>query len=181
MGLLATHFSPNFFSFARTPSIVKGNKSLNLVWFKWGSQWWGILKHFPQSRCIFIPHWTRESSRVLCNMDGSTPEQYFFLGLIGINLYFRVFFDVDQSQTRWERGRKEEEEVLVSTRHRAASRRFLVLTLFGFLFTPEYRRYWKIMIFSRRKRRIIRPKTHFFLSLRAPDSLPPYSVVKTNA
>ena len=44
----------------RTPSIVKGNKSLNLVWFKWGSQWWGIVKHFPQSRCILISHWSRE-------------------------------------------------------------------------------------------------------------------------
>ena len=35
----------------RTPWIV--NKSLNLVWFKWGSQWWGILKHFPQRRYIY--------------------------------------------------------------------------------------------------------------------------------
>ena len=56
----------------RTPSIVKGNKSLNLVWSKWGSQWWsssiccylplvqwllgqwGILKHFPQSRMMYL-------------------------------------------------------------------------------------------------------------------------------
>ena len=66
---------------ARTPSIVKGNKSLkisHLVWSKWGSQWWsssiccylplvewlisqwGILKHFPQSIWIFICHWPRE-------------------------------------------------------------------------------------------------------------------------
>ena len=66
---------------ARTPWIVKGNKSLSLVWSKWGSQaanirssfmccnlplvkWllgqWGILKHIPQSRCIFISHWSRE-------------------------------------------------------------------------------------------------------------------------
>ena len=45
---------------SRTPWIVKGNKSLNLVWFKWGSQWWGILKHFPQRRCILISHWSRE-------------------------------------------------------------------------------------------------------------------------
>ena len=30
----------------RTPSIVKGNKSLNLVWSKWGSQWWGFWKVF---------------------------------------------------------------------------------------------------------------------------------------
>ena len=44
----------------RTPSIVKGNKSLNLVWFKLGSQWWAILKHFPQSRYILISHWSRE-------------------------------------------------------------------------------------------------------------------------
>ena len=44
----------------RTPWIVKGNKSLNLVWFKWGLQSWGILKHFPQSRCILISHWSRE-------------------------------------------------------------------------------------------------------------------------
>ena len=47
----------------RTPSIVKGNKSLkisHLVWFKRGSQWWAILKHFPQSRCILISHWSRE-------------------------------------------------------------------------------------------------------------------------
>ena len=44
----------------RTPSIVKGNKSLSLVWSKWGSQWWGILKHFPRSRCIFFSHWSRE-------------------------------------------------------------------------------------------------------------------------
>ena len=29
----------------RTPGIVKGNNP-SLVWFKWGSQWWGILKHF---------------------------------------------------------------------------------------------------------------------------------------
>ena len=41
-------------------TIVKGNKSLNLVWFKWGSQWWGILKDFHQSRCILISHWSRE-------------------------------------------------------------------------------------------------------------------------
>ena len=27
---------------ARTPAIVKGNNLLNLVWFKWGSQSWGI-------------------------------------------------------------------------------------------------------------------------------------------
>ena len=48
---------------SRTPGIVKGNKSLkisHLVWFEWGSQWWGILKHFPQSRCILISHWSRE-------------------------------------------------------------------------------------------------------------------------
>ena len=70
---------------ARTPSIVKGNKSLSLVWSKWGSQWrglvldlesssmccnlplvewllgqWGVLKDFPQSRCIFNSHWSRE-------------------------------------------------------------------------------------------------------------------------
>ena len=32
--------------FTRTPSIVKGNKSLNLVWSKWGSQWWGFGKVF---------------------------------------------------------------------------------------------------------------------------------------
>ena len=44
----------------RTPWSVKGNKSLDLVWFKWGSQWWGTLKHFPQSRCILISHWSRE-------------------------------------------------------------------------------------------------------------------------
>ena len=44
----------------RTPSIVTDNKSLNLVWFKWGSQWWGIVKHFPQSRCILISHWAIE-------------------------------------------------------------------------------------------------------------------------
>ena len=44
----------------RTPSIVRGKKSLNLVWFKWGSQWWGILKHFAQSRCILISHWSWE-------------------------------------------------------------------------------------------------------------------------
>ena len=43
-----------------TPAIVKGNNSLNLVWFKWGSQWWGILKYFPQNRCILISHWSRE-------------------------------------------------------------------------------------------------------------------------
>ena len=29
------------FNWIRTPWIVKGNKSLNLVWFKWGSQRWG--------------------------------------------------------------------------------------------------------------------------------------------
>ena len=45
---------------ARTPWVVKGNKSLNLVWFKWGSQRWGILKDFPQSRCNLISHWSRE-------------------------------------------------------------------------------------------------------------------------
>ena len=53
----------NGIEMARTPSIVKGNKSLkisHLVWFKWRSQWWGILKHFPQSRCILISHWLRE-------------------------------------------------------------------------------------------------------------------------
>ena len=30
----------------RTPSNVKGNKSLTLVWSKWGSQWWGLRKLF---------------------------------------------------------------------------------------------------------------------------------------
>ena len=44
----------------RTPSIVTDNKSSSLVWFKWGSQWWGIVKHFPQSRCILISHWAIE-------------------------------------------------------------------------------------------------------------------------
>ena len=34
-----------------TPSIVKGNKSLNLVWSKWGSQWWGL-------QCVAISHWS---------------------------------------------------------------------------------------------------------------------------
>ena len=38
----------------RTTGIFKGNNPLSLVWFKWGSQWWGILKHFPQGRCILI-------------------------------------------------------------------------------------------------------------------------------
>ena len=47
----------------RTPGIVKGNNPLSLVWFKWGSQWWGILKHFPQSRCILISHWSREKKQ----------------------------------------------------------------------------------------------------------------------
>ena len=47
----------------RTPRIVKGNNPLSLVWFKWGSQWWGILKHFPQSRCILISHWSREKKQ----------------------------------------------------------------------------------------------------------------------
>ena len=59
----------------RTPSI-KGNN-----WSNWGSQWWsssiycylplvewllgqwGILKHFPQSRCIYISHWSREKKQ----------------------------------------------------------------------------------------------------------------------
>ena len=49
----------------RTPSIVTDNKSLNLVWFKWGSQWWGIVKHFPQSRCILISHCTMRLSVAL--------------------------------------------------------------------------------------------------------------------
>ena len=44
----------------RTPGIVKGNNLLSLVWFKWGSEWWGILKHFAHSRCILISHWSRE-------------------------------------------------------------------------------------------------------------------------
>ena len=52
-------------AFAYTPWIVKGNKSLNLVWFEWGSQWWGILKHFPQSRCILISHWSREKEQTI--------------------------------------------------------------------------------------------------------------------
>ena len=49
-------------SLLRTPGIVKGNNPLSLVWFKWGS-WWGILKHFPQSRCILISHWSREKKQ----------------------------------------------------------------------------------------------------------------------
>ena len=52
--------------FSRTPGIVKGNNSLkisHLVWFKWGSQWRGILKDFPQSRCILISHWSREKKQ----------------------------------------------------------------------------------------------------------------------
>ena len=47
----------------QTPGIVKGNNPLkisHLVWFKWRSQWRGILKDFPQSRCILISHWSRE-------------------------------------------------------------------------------------------------------------------------
>ena len=43
--------------------IVKGNNPLSLVWFKWWSQWWGILKYFPQSRCILISHWSREKKQ----------------------------------------------------------------------------------------------------------------------
>ena len=31
----------NYLEITGTPAIVKGNKSVNLVWFKWGSQWWG--------------------------------------------------------------------------------------------------------------------------------------------
>ena len=50
-------------NYSRTPAIVKGNKSLYLVWFKWGSQLWGILKHFSQSRCIIISHWSREKKQ----------------------------------------------------------------------------------------------------------------------
>ena len=59
--------------FTRTPAIVKGNKSLNLVWFKWGSQLWGILKHFSQSRCILISHWSREKkqSAIIIQMEGA--------------------------------------------------------------------------------------------------------------
>ena len=48
---------------SRTPGIVKGNNPLSLVLFKWGSPWWGILKHFPQSRCILISHWSREKKQ----------------------------------------------------------------------------------------------------------------------
>ena len=44
----------------RTPWLVKCNNPLNLVWSRWGSQSWGILKHFPESRCILISHWSRE-------------------------------------------------------------------------------------------------------------------------
>ena len=51
------------FAATRTPWIVKCNKSLSLVWFKWGSQWWGILKDFPQSRCILISHGSREEKQ----------------------------------------------------------------------------------------------------------------------
>ena len=53
----------------RTPAIVKGNKSLNLVWFKWGSQWWEILKHFPQSRCILISLVERKVAEFYHNID----------------------------------------------------------------------------------------------------------------
>ena len=56
-------YSGGFSSSTRTPGIVKGNNPLSLVWFKWGSQWWGILKHFPQSRCILISHWSREKKQ----------------------------------------------------------------------------------------------------------------------
>ena len=52
------HLKVNTFAIVRTPGIVKGNNPLNLVW--WGSQWLGILKDFPQSRCILISHWSRE-------------------------------------------------------------------------------------------------------------------------
>ena len=38
----------------RTPSIVKGNKSLSLVWSKWRSQWWWIWKAL---QCVAISYW----------------------------------------------------------------------------------------------------------------------------
>ena len=56
-------FQPFLQIISRTPGIVMGNNPLSLVWFKWGSQWWGILKHFPQSRCILISHWSREKKQ----------------------------------------------------------------------------------------------------------------------
>ena len=44
----------------RTPWIVKCNNPFNLVWSTWGWQSWGILKHFPEIKCILISHWSRE-------------------------------------------------------------------------------------------------------------------------
>ena len=60
LSLFNQAFMPPFPLFSRTPWIVKCNNPSNLVWSRWGSQSWGMLKHFPESRCILIFYWSRE-------------------------------------------------------------------------------------------------------------------------
>ena len=59
----------------RTPSIVKGNKSLYLVWSKWGSQWRGL-------QCVAISHWSNgfSANEEYWNISLTTDV---FLSLIG--------------------------------------------------------------------------------------------------
>ena len=68
---------PTFNSISlRTPSIVKGNKSLNLVWSKWGSQWWGFGKVFN----VLQSPIGRMASRPMRNIE-TFPSQHMYLNL----------------------------------------------------------------------------------------------------
>ena len=63
----------------RTPSIVKGNKSLNLVWSKWGSQWWGFGKVFN----VLQSPIGRMASRPMRNIETfSSQQMYRYLSLV---------------------------------------------------------------------------------------------------
>ena len=63
----------------RTPSIVKGNKSLYLVWSKWGSQWWGFGKVFN----VLQSPIGRMASRPMRNIETFPSQQmYLYLSLV---------------------------------------------------------------------------------------------------
>ena len=63
----------------RIPGIVKGDKSLNLVWSKWGSQWWGFGKVFN----VLQSPIGRMASRPMRNIETFPSKQmYLYLSLV---------------------------------------------------------------------------------------------------
>ena len=64
---------------SRTPSIVKGNKSLHLVWAKWGSQWWGLGKAFN----VLQSPIGQMASRLMRTIETFPSQQmYLYLSLV---------------------------------------------------------------------------------------------------